>query len=297
MNLWIGLTTGIVMLQLGTPSLAQDRPKYGEREVAELVELARAESEPEGRRARAIRELSQTAVRSHMGALRRLMREERSLDIRLSAAITLAMLDDRQAPVDLLLVSAYDRAKTPNCSRGAVLVALGRTRNEAAVLHLERALREEPPTDEPSYSADLCRALGYLNTAASRKLLLETLSSGRSEFRKASVQPLSQAVPTIPIAERGPIIQAIRDAARLDENADVASTAMSALLWNGVDGEGFFRLLGSDPSDAVRLRAAKTLGRHPLTPQRQSRVRALAARERNPEILAILNKVLDQTGL
>src|SRR5687768_5602546 len=172
MTVWraMGLAFGVFAVA-ARPVVAQ--AKYDARQVASLVEVAAAEKEPEARRAQAIRQLANTDVRTHLSTLRRLMREERSLDIRLSAACTLTALGDTKAPRDLIFVCAYDASKTPNVSRTDVLLALGRLGDPAAEMHFERALLGEPPADEPYYLTDGCRSLANLNTAGSRLLLLK----------------------------------------------------------------------------------------------------------------------------
>src|SRR5436305_10108385 len=144
-------TLYLVTLLLFTTLLphAARAEKHDEREVAALVEIATSESEPEARRAKAIRELEFTDVRTQMSPLRKLLREERSVDIRLAAACVLVALGDRKTPRDLLLVTAYEGSRTPNCSRSDVALALGRLGDPAAEMHLAKALKEDPPADEP----------------------------------------------------------------------------------------------------------------------------------------------------
>jgi HEAT repeat protein len=284
------LTACLVLTSLAYPALAG--PKYGEREVADLVEIAQAEKQPEARRARAIRELEHTEIRTQLSLLRRLLREERSLDIRLSAACTLAALGDRKAPRDLLLVSAYDGSRTPNCSRSDVLLALARMGDPAAEMHFEKALREDAPPDEPFYYADVCRALGILNTPGARKLLLRSLREGSSSLRQAVITPLSPLAADPQAAERDEARLLILNAARADPDEKVAEQAASALLWCGVDGPGFFRMLGSDPDPKVRARAARVMDRHYLSPARLARLRAALARETDPDARGAMEKTL-----
>src|SRR5205814_9190044 len=125
--------------------------RYGESQVAALVEIARAEDQAESRRAKAIRELEHTDVRTQMPALRKLLREERSVDIRLCAACVLVALGDLRSPRDLLLATAYEGSRSPNCSRSDVVLALGKLGDPSAEFHLEKALREPCPPDEPLF--------------------------------------------------------------------------------------------------------------------------------------------------
>lgn len=266
-------------------------PQYGERQVSALLEIATAEKEAEGRRAQAVRELEKTELRSHLPALRRLMREERSLDIRLSAACVLVALGDRSAPRDLLLATAYDGERTPHCSRGDVLLALGRLGDPAGVLHLERALRNEAPADEPEYHADACRALAALETPAAHRVLAAALRDGAEPLRATAVTPLSR-VARGRSPERLAARQALLMAARQDPAERVAEQAASALFWDGVDGPGFYNLLERDPEPRVRARAARVMNRHYLTPPRVQRLRAALGREQHPEVRSAMEKTL-----
>jgi hypothetical protein len=267
-------------------------PRYGEAQVAALLEIAQAEREPEARRAQAIRALAQTEVRTHLGVLRRLLREERSLDIRLSAAVTLAALGDRSAPRDLLLATAYDGSRTPNCTRSDVLLALARTGDPTAELHLARALQSEAPADEPQLHAEACRALGILNTPGARKLLLSSLRDGTPEIRRATVPPLSTMAKTAPAPDREAARKALVRAAQADPDESVAEPAAGALLWNGVDGPAFFALLEHGREPAVRARAARVMNRHYLSPARLQRLRAALARERDPGVRQTMQETL-----
>src|SRR5687767_14693281 len=171
----------IVMLLIAmTLALPAESARYGEEEVAALVAIAREEKEPEGRRAQAVRELEHTEVRTHLSVLRKLLREERSPDIRLSAACVLAALGDRKSPRDLLLVTAYEGGRTAHCTRSDVYLALARTGDPVAEMHLEKALKGEAPRDEPYFYADVCRGLGILNTPGTWKLLRTSLRDGPS---------------------------------------------------------------------------------------------------------------------
>jgi HEAT repeat protein len=282
---------GLVALSLVPAALSA--PRYGEAEVAQLTEIAASEKEPEARRAMAIRELANTRLRSQMGLLRRLMREERSLDIRLAAACTLAALGDRRSPRDLLLATAYDAEATPSCSRSDVLIALARTGDPAAEIHLERALQAEPPAAEPFYYSDVCRALVILNTPGARSLLLTALRDGRVELRKAAVSPLASAYAALPSASRLEVRQALLLAARSDPEEEVAEQAASALLWSGVDGPGFFALLERDPEPVVRARAARAMNRHYLSAPRLARLKQALAAERDDGVRAELQRTVD----
>jgi HEAT repeat protein len=289
------MAAALLAVVLGTTCAAA--PKYGPQEVAELVEIARAEKEPEARRARAIRELEHTNVRTQASLLRRLLREERSLDIRLAAACTLAALGDGKSPLDLLLVTAYDGERTPNCSRTDVMLALGRTGSPAAEMHLEKALREEAPADEPYYYTDVCRALGLLGTPGSRKALLSALRDGAPAVRHAVVAPLSRIAVDARSPDRPEARQWMLLAARQDPDEKVAEQAASALLWSAVDGPGFFKLLEADPDPKVRARAARVMNRHYLSPSRLQRLRAALARETHPDVrIAMQETIRGQTG-
>jgi hypothetical protein len=266
--------------------------KYGPNEVAELADIAAAEKQPEGRRARAIRQLEHTEVRTHLGLLRRLLREERSLDIRLSAACTLAALGDRKAPKDLLLVSAYDGSKTPNCTRSDVLLALGRMGDADAEMHLERALQAPPPADEPFYYQDACRALLMLNTPGSRRVLLSASRGENAVVRKAVVTSLSVLARGPDSADRTAARQGLLLLARQDPDEGVAEQAASALFWNAVDGPGFFRMLEEDPEPKVRARAARVMNRQYLSPPRLQRLRQALAREKDESVRAEIERTL-----
>jgi HEAT repeat protein len=281
----------ILMLGLATAVPAAS-PRYDERQVAELVEIAETEKAPEARRAKAIRELENTDVRTHLGVLRRLMHQERSLDIRLSAAVTLAALGDRKAPRDLLLASAYVGDRTPNCTRSDVLLALGRVGDPAAELHLERALKAGAPEDEPYFYADACRALAILNTPGARRLLIGSLREGAVPLRQAAVTPLG----TLAKSRRSPDFALMRDAliqaARTETAEEVAEQAASALFWMGVDGTAFYQLLERDPEPAVRARSARVMNRHYLSPERVQRLKSALALETDPGVRAAMQATL-----
>lgn len=277
-------------LVLAAPAAAA--PKYGARQVAELVEIAQAEKAPEARRARAVRELEHTDERGHLSLLRRLLREERSLDIRLSAACTLAALGDQKAPRDLLLASAYDLEHTPNCSRSDVLRALGRIRDPAAEMHFERALKSPAPEDEPYFHIDACRALAELDTPGARTLLLNSLRDGGAGVRFATITPLGNLAAKRDYAARSAVRDALAHAARLDPDEKVAEQAASALFWMGVDGAAFFNLLENDAAPEVRSRAARVMNRHYLSPPRVKRLRAALARETDATVRAAMEKTL-----
>jgi len=282
----------VVALAAALSAPSGSAPRHSPAGVAELLEIAQAEREPEERRARAIRELEHTEVRTHLGVLRRLLREERSLDIRLSAACALAALGDRKAPKDLLLATAYDGTRTPNCSRSDVCLALGRLGEPAAVLHLERALQSPLPADEPYFYVDVCRALGMLGTADARRLLLVTLRDGSVEARHATIAPLT-VVARDSRCPQGPGARAaLATAARSDPEEKVAEQAASALFWGGVDGAAFWRLLESDPSPQVRTRAARVMDRHYLNAARLGRLRQAVAREKDPAVREALERTL-----
>lgn len=279
-----------VSLVLAAPAVAV--PKYGARQVAELVEIAAAEKAPEARRAKAVRELEHTDERAHLSLLRRLLREERSLDIRLAAACTLAALGDQKSPRDLLLASAYDLEHTPNCTRSDVLRALGRIQDPAAEMHFERALKSPAPPDEPYFYIDACRALAELDTLGARKLLLNTLRDGGPEVRFAAITPLGTLAANRVYAARSEVRDALVHVARLDPDEKVAEQAASALFWMGVDGAAFFHLLENDPTPEVRARAARVMNRHYLSPPRVKRLRAALARETDSSVRAAIEKTL-----
>jgi len=286
-----GFVVLLAALMLLSPGLAATR--YGESEVRELVEIAQAEGQPEARRAKAIRELAHTELRTQMALLRRLMREERSLDIRLASACTLATLGDRKAPRDLLLACAYDGSKTPNCTRSDVLLALARVGDPAAEMHLEKALREPAPPGEPFYYADVCRALGLLNTPGARKLLFSALRDGGSpEVRYAAVTPLAGTALDRQNPDRAAAAEALACAARLEPDEKTAEQAASALFWNGADGAAFYRLLEADPDPKVRARAARVMDRHYLSAPRLERLRRALARERAPQVREAIEATL-----
>ena len=280
------------VLLLGLVTAAPAAPRYDERQVAELVEVAQAEKAPEARRAKAIRELENTDIRTHLGVLRRLLTQERSLDIRLSAACTLAALGDHKAPRDLLLASAYVGERTPNCTRSDVLLALGRVGDPAAEMHLERALKGGAPEDEPYFYADACRALAMLNTQGARRLLIGSLRDGATPLRQAAVTPLG----TLAKDRRAPDYALIRDAliqaARSDAADEVAEQAASALFWMGVDGPAFYQLLERDPEPGVRSRAARVLNRHYLSAERVQRLKTVLALETDPAVRAAMQATL-----
>lgn len=287
MRLAIRLTLLACGVWLALP--AQGGVRYGEAEVGELVEIATSETQPEARRARAIRELARTDVRSHAPALRRMVRQERSLDIRLAAACTLVALGDHKSGKDLLLAAAYDQERTPNCSRTDVLLALGRTRDPAAEFHLARVFTLPVPEDEPNLREEACRALGMLGTPGARRLLKERLRLGEPGVRYAAVHPLTLPVEGKVDAEAAALL---RITARTDPDERVASQAMSALLWNGVAGPAFFELLERDPDPRVRARAATAMNRHYLSPSRLARLRGALARESDPEVRRAMERTL-----
>jgi HEAT repeat protein len=280
---------GLVMA-LALPAAAV--PKFSEPQVAELVAVAEAEKAPETQRAKAIRQLENTDVRTHLSVLRRLLRQERSLDIRLSAACTLAALGDQKAPRDLLLATAYDGERTPNCSRSDVLLALGRLGDPAAELHLERALKATAPEDEPYFYADACRALVALNTPGARKLLLTSLRDGSTPVRHAVITPLGNLSLDRLAPEQAAAREALLNAARFDPDEKVAEQAGSALFWMGADAPGFLSLLEHDPDPVVRARAARVMNRHYLSVSRVQRLRAALKRETDPTVRAAMEKTL-----
>lgn len=286
----IGLAMAVGGLAVGA-ALASPAPRLREGEVAVLVEIVGSERQPEARRAQAIRQLENTDLRTHMPLLRRLLREERSLDVRLAAACTLAAHGDLKSPKDLLLATAYDAERTPSCSRSDVLLALARTGDPAGEMHLERALQRPAPADEPFYYADVCRALGMLNTPGARRLLLAALAANTPEVRYAAVSRVA-GLAANPKQRWPEAAESLRYSARLDADEKVAEQAASALLWSGVDGPGFFRLLESDQDPKVRARAARVMNRHYLTPARLQRLRAALAREQDPGVREAMETTL-----
>lgn len=287
MRRWVmmGLTAALAL-----PTAAA--PKYSEPQVAELVAVAEAEKAPEAQRAKVIRQLENTDVRTHLSALRRLLRQERSLDIRLAAACTLAALGDQKAPRDLLLATAYDGERTPSCTRSDVLLALGRLGDPAAELHLDRALKATAPEDEPFYYADTCKALVALNTPGARKLLLLALRDGSTPVRHAVVTPLGKLALNRLAPEQQSAREALLNAARFDPDEKVAEQAASALFWLGVDPAGFLSLLERDPEAVVRARAARVMNRHYLSASRVQRLRTALGREKDATVRAAMEKTL-----
>lgn len=271
---------------------ARAAKQYGEREVAELLEIVQAEKEPETRRAKAVRELEFTPLRNQLPALRKLLREERSPDIRLSAACVLAALGDHKAPKDLLFATGYEGTRTATVSRCDVVLALGRLGDPAAEMHLERALKAETPTDEPLYHETACRSLGMLNSPGARRLLLNALRDGAEDVRFGSVSPLANIAADRKNPDCAVVLEALRHAARTDPAEKVAAQACSALLWNGLDGPGFFRLLEADPEPAVRARAARVMNRHYLTMSRLQRLEIALAREKDPTVRAAIQETM-----
>lgn len=284
---WIPLTLALALV---LPAAAA--PRYNARQVAELVEIAQAEKAPEARRAKAIRELAYTDERGHLALLRRLLREERSLDIRLSAACTLAALGDSKSPRDLLLASAYEMERTPNCSLSDVLRALGRIGDPAAELHLGRALKTPAPADEPFFYSDVCRALADLGTPGAHLLLLNALRDGPPAVRHAAISPLG-AISLDRANDYHPAArEALIHAARTDPDEKVAEQAASALFWMGVDGAAFYELLENGATPAIRSRAARVMNRHYLSPTRLARLRKALDREQDPEVRAAIERTL-----
>jgi len=283
--IWGMLTAAVA---LAGPGAAQ---RLAAGQVAELVEIAASEGQPEGRRALAIRQLEHTEERRHHSLLRRLLREERSPDIRLAAACTLAAQGDRKAPRDLLLATAYEAERTASCSHTDVIVALGRVGDPAAEFHLERALKREPPAGEPYFHAEVCRALAGLRTEGALRRLVLALRDDPPAVRHAAVSPLAAwCVADRPGTAAG--TEALRRAARDDPDEKVAEQAASALLWMGVDGPAFFRLLEDDPDPKVRSRAARVMNRHYLTPARLQRLRAALAREGDAGVRSAMETTL-----
>ncbi len=273
------------------PTLGQAAPRYGEEEVARFLEVALSESAPESERARAVRELEKTDIRTHLSSLRRLMREERSVDIRLAAAYVLVSLGDRKSPRDLLLATAYEGSRTPSVSRSEVLVGLGRLGDPAAVFHLERAVKGEIPEDEPYFYVEACRAIGMLGTADAVRLLLTSLREGKPAVRSATLAPLAAVARSRSNPFAREAAGSVLLAARKDGDEGVAEQAMSAVLWDGAAPSQFFPLLESDPDPAVRARAARVMNRHLLTPDRRRRLQAAASKEKDPTV----RKVIDAT--
>ncbi len=274
------------------PYATAEAAKYGEEQVAELVEIVQSEKAPEARRAAAARELEKTDVRTHLSVLRRLLREERSPDIRLASACTLAALGDRKSPKDLLLVTAYDGNRTASVSRCDVLIALGKLKDGAALFHLERALKSPAPEDEPLYHAEAGRALGALGSPEAVQTLLSMLRDGVPAARRACVSPLAEAARTIGHPFRSAAAAAVLQSARTDGDEGVALQAMGAVLWEGAGTPAFFPLLERDPDPKVRARAARAMDRHYLTAPRLQRLRAALLREQHPEVRAAMESTL-----
>lgn len=266
-------------------SASRASPRYGDEEVLRLMEIVQAEKEPESRRAKACRELEHTEARLHLPLLRRILREDRSVDVRLCAAVTLVAHGDRKSPRDTLLATAYEGSRTPNCSRSDVLIALGRLGDPAGTMHIERALKGVAPDDEPYFLNDACRALALLNTPEALRLLSASLRDAQSpSLRHAAVSPMATLAAGSAGARRKAIADALVRAARTDPEDRVGEQAGSALFWSGVDGPAFFRLLSTDPSPAVRSRMVRVLARNYLSPARLSRVEALMAKEKDPAV-------------
>ena len=283
---------GATLLSVFLALPVRSAPSYNAFELSNLVEIAQMEKEGEGRRARAIRELENTSIRTHLPALRRLLREERSLDIRLSAACTLAALGDREAPRDLLLASAYEGTTTPNCTRSDVILALSRLKDPAAELHLERALKEPAPENDSQFYANVCRGLAMMGTPNSLALLLNALRSSSPEVRYAAVTPLAGLALQPGSQARDAIRAALTTAAREDRDDKAGEQAASALLWSGVDGAAFFRILEGDPNAAARARAARVMDRHYLSPARLERLRTALTHELSPSVREAIEKTL-----
>lgn len=276
----------VPVLALAILAGAEAAPRLSASEAAQLAEIAASERQPERRRAQAIRQLELAQTRAHLSLLRRLLREERSLDIRLAAACTLAAQGDTKSPRDLLLATAYEQERTPSCTLSEVMIALARTGEPAGAMHLERALQREAPADEPFYYQDVCRALSILNTPNAQKLLVRALQAGSPAVRYAAVSPAAR----LALDPASPVRQEAADALRLAASADVdekvAEQAASALFWSGVDGRLFFRLLESSPEPKVRIRAARVMNRHYLSPARLQRLKAALELETDPAVRA-----------
>lgn len=286
---WISV--GLVALALAGP-LGAAPARISDAEAARLTEIAASERQPEARRALAIRQLEQAPTRDHLSLLRRLLREERSLDIRLASACTLAAQGDLKSPRDLLLATAYDQERTPSCTLSDVMIALARTGEPAAEMHLERALKREAPGDEPFYYQDVCRALSILNTPNAQRLLVQALQAGSPAVRYAAVSPAARLALDPKAPHRAAAADALRLAAAADVEEKVAEQAASALLWSGVDGAMFFRLLESSPDAKVRARAARVMNRHYLTPARLARLQAALEQEQDPGVRAEMSATL-----
>lgn len=282
----------VVGLLAGTSQASAAPKKYGEEAVARLVEIVQAEREPENRRAKACRELEHTEIRTHLSVLRRILREERSPDIRLAAACTLAALGDTRAPRDTLLATAYEGSRTATCSRSDVLIALGRVGDPAGVMHLEKALKSEVPEDEPYFYNDACRALRMLDSPEANRALLHALRDGNAAVRHATISPLSGVATDRDNPDREDAKAAIIRAALIDPDEKVAEQAASALFWSGVAGAAFYEMLEKNPEPAVRIRAARVLNRHYLNEVRVKRLQAAFARETHPEVRAAMEKTL-----
>lgn len=274
----------------GPPAASSSGNQLTEAQVAELVELATAEKEDESRRARACRELVRTNLRTPVSPLRRLLREERSVDIRLAAACTLAGLGDARAPLDTLLAAAYEGTKTPNCSRTDVIVALGMTRSPAALFHLDRTLKADLPEGDPELHREACRALARVGDAPSRDRLFACLRDPRPGVRAAAVNPIAE-IAGGPQPDRLVARSLLITAAVEDADEAVAHSACSALLWMGVDGPAFFRML-QHPDPVVRRRAVRVMDRHFLSPERLKRLEGLLASERDPGVRSEIEKAL-----
>lgn len=252
--------------------------------LAALRETAASEAASEGARAKAARSLGWYRDAAAASLLRRLMRQERSLDIRLSSACALTELGDLKSPLDLLLATAYGGERTPHCTRGDLLLALGRTRNVAGELHLKRALAGEAPGAEPGYWRDLLQSLYLLATPAAHVMLLDALNDPRAEVAVAAVSPATRIAKTTddplrPLARR----RLVESAQRVGRERSGAQAA-SALFWDGVDGNAFWRMLEQAADPAIRIRAARVLRRYYLTPARLERTELALAAESHPEV-------------
>ena len=284
------LAVALITAAMAGPLRAETR--YGEAQVQRLTEIAQSEKEPESRRALACRELAKTDLRTQVPLLHRLLREERSVDIRVAAACTLTALGDKKSPKDLLLATAYDGTRTPSCTRGDILLALCRTGDPAAEVSLERVLKTDLPTDEPDLYADACRALLVLNTPGSRRLLFNALRDGSPAVRFATITPLSTLALNTASPDRLMAREVLRQAAERDPDEKAGAQAMSALLWTGVDGATYFKLLQQSPQASVRIRAARVLDRQYLSAARLKRVRAALAAEKDPDVHAAIEAAL-----
>lgn len=139
-------------------------------------------------------------------------------------------------------------------------------------------------------------ALGLLDTEEAHSLLFGALRDGRTGVGVSAVGPVSAIARrrSHPLSGRARSELVALAAVESGIPETTAAQAASALFWDGIDGQAFWRLLETG-RPAQRLRAARVLTRHPLTPDRAARLEKIIPAEQDAEIRTLLEAVIDMS--